>query len=56
MTIFDAVELIHRAKTKIERAKRNQNVHEDVEIMDGLVALVETLQAALRDTAQVRCC
>ncbi len=52
-TIFDAVELIHRAKSKVERAKRIQHVHEDIEIIHELVALVETLQEALRDTASI---
>lgn len=51
MTIAEALELTYRAKTKIERAKRNQNVHEDIEIMQGLVSLVEGLQKSLRDSA-----
>lgn len=51
MTIAQSIELMHRAKTKIERSKRNQNVHEDIEIMDGLVSLVETLQESLRNSA-----
>lgn len=53
MTIRDSIELIHRAKTRIARAKRNQNVIEDVEIMDSLVSLVEVLQEALRDSATI---
>lgn len=51
MTIAQSIELMHRAKTKIERSKRNQNVHEDIEIMDGLVSLVEQLQEAVRNSA-----
>ena len=53
MTIGQSIELIHRAKTKVARAKRNQNMHEDMEIMDGLVSLVETLQESLRDSARI---
>jgi hypothetical protein len=51
MNIMEAVDLLHRAKTKVERAKRNKNVHDDIEIMDGLVTLVETLQVSLRASA-----
>lgn len=53
MTIAQSIELMHRTKTKIERSNRNQNVHEDIEIMDGLVSLVETLQESLRNSATV---
>ena len=51
ITIFESAELLHRAKTKVDRAKRNKNLHEDIEIMEGLVSLVEVLQASLRETA-----
>lgn len=53
VTIGDSIELLHRAKAKVERAKRVANVHEDIEIIDGLVSLVETLQESLRQSAQI---
>ena len=53
MNIGQSIELVHRAKTKVERAKRNQNMHEDIEIMEGLVSLVETLQESLRNSARI---
>ena len=53
-TIRDVIELTKRAKDRVERARRNNNVHEDIEIIDGLVSLVEQLQEAIRDSATIR--
>lgn len=53
MTIGESIELMHRARTKVERAKRNQNAHEDIQIMDGLISLVETLQKSLQNSASL---
>jgi len=53
MTILEAFELVHQAKTRIERAKRNQNVHEDIKLMEELVSLVEVLQQSLREATSI---
>lgn len=51
LTIMDAIEIVHRAKEKIERAKRVDNIHEDIRLMESLVDLVEQLQEGLRNSA-----
>ena len=48
--IRDALELKTRAKAKVSRAKRNRNVHEDIEIIDCLLSLVEQLEEAIRSS------